>query len=458
MSRLSVSESTPTDVMEGCPATGTLSTSVELTEARVDELLGPLLKDRIIWSIRPRLTWTGRRAWDRMNLLPISARTSVRTPARAAVGRAADRLRRRLVRRTPPARTATVRIAMHDGVLRAWSTENHHVALGSPAPTAVIENRWSIEARARTNERQGRLIDIAQSAGFAPHLFTATLNRAVAEDWAIAAFLDDHRPRVVAVSSLEHSFQRLLVWHARQREIPSVYVPHAPTALDREYADLPVDVVLCQGIKDIEYYGGLGGRPDAFRVTGGISMPSRSGEPPGSRRPSRDVVIATTAIWRFEELGELLARIVPVLTSSGLVPVLSPHPREREAVLRLASRVGVRAHAGRTATLLRAGVAAVLAEKASGVLLEAAVSGTPSAHLTGFTEYAFMTDLGIGPFDDRFLRESTSWSDAAAEDLANRSRAWADASGAEAARRIEAALAEDHTLGAPALDSWGILT
>jgi len=96
MSRLSVSESTPTDVMEGCPATGTLSTSVELTEARVDELLGPLLKDRIIWSIRPRLTWTGRRAWDRMNLLPISARTSVRTPARAAVGRAADRLRRRL--------------------------------------------------------------------------------------------------------------------------------------------------------------------------------------------------------------------------------------------------------------------------------------------------------------------------------------------------------------------------
>lgn len=447
-------ESAPPDRVGDLPATGTLSTAVALTEARVDGLLGSLLQDRIVWSIRPRITWIGRRAWDRAILFP----PATPTPARAVVGRAVARLRRRVDRRTPPVRAAIARIAVHDGILRVWSTENHHVALGSPAPTAAIESRWSTEARGRTDERQRRLRHLAESAGLRPHRFDATLNRAVAEDRAIAALLDDRRPRTVAVSSLEHSFQRLLVWHARQRGIPTVYVPHAPTALDRSYADLPVDVVLCHGAKDVAYYRGLGARQDAFRVTGGISMPARSGDAPGSKPPSKDVVLATTAMYRFEDLGALLERIVPLLTRSGLVPVLSPHPREREPALRLASRMGIRSHAGRTSTLLRAGVAAVLAEQASGALLEAAVIGAPSAHLTGVSAYAFMPDLGIGLFDERFLEEVASWSENTAEDLVDRSRGWADASGADAARRIAAALAEDHAVTAPALDSWRIFT
>lgn len=447
--RKSSSDASPDALLQN----GVLSSPRLLTEARVDEALGPHMTERTLWAVRPRLTWIGGRAWSRLSL-----------SAPTVNGGGMGRLRRTLSRvgrfhsRSPMLAEAGISSAIREGVLRVWTTENHRVALGSPIPTSFIPLRWSTDSREPRDALRRPLRDLAGGAGLPSTLFDAALNRALEEDVIARRLLDEQRPRLVVVASLEHSLQRLLVWHARNRNIASAYVPHAPTSLDRCYADLPVDVVLCHGTGDVDHYRTLGARGEAFHVTGGIGFPTRTFRGRGHDERSSIVALATTAMYRFEDLSTLLLRSDELVRSHGLTLVVSPHPRERAPVLRLAESLGIRTHHGRTSDLLETGVGALLAETASGSLLEAAIAGTPNAHLTGVSGYAFMPDLGSHQLDESFLAGVTSWSNSSAEALARRSEAWAAASGQVAVRRIDAVLSEDWPVGPPALDSWHALS
>lgn len=418
------------------------------TEAAIDASLGPLLGDRLYWAIRPRLGLRAMRAWQRLGGSAAHGTGAVRGLA-ASVRRAMGR-----VGGVRALEQAQALFDDSDGVLRLWTTENHAVALGRPAPAGSLTISWSSGGGV---PRSGALEALARSGGLSGSLFDPLLARAEQEDAAVTRLLDEERPRVVVVASLEHSLQRLLVWHARARGIPSALVPHAPTPVNRQHADLPVDLVLAQGEKDVTYYCGLGADRASFVVTGGASMPSPSRGPSADSDSDRTVVFAATSRLRHEDLEPVLLQVADRVRALGLPLIVSPHPRERDPVVRLCERLALPVHRGRTSELIERGAWALVAELSSGALLEAAIAGAPSGVMTGFASYAFMPDLGIdrldGPGQLELLLSDTTERDGRLQD---RARGWVAATGAEAVARIDRALGRPLEVGVPALDSWGI--
>lgn len=428
-----------------------LATPVAFTQTAIDATLGSGLHDRLMWAIRPRLALRARKEWQRVRGSGARGSREGRTCRHlvAPVGRLV--CSRRFGSRG--SERAVVRFDREAGILRVWTAENHAVVLGRSAPAEQLLLAWAADGSA---PRSPVLNELASSGGLRPSLFDVLLDRARREDAAAIGLLDERSPRAVVVASLEHSLQRLLVWHARARGIPTCLVPHAPTSLDRSYADLPVDLVLVQGSRDVEYYGAIGARTAGLRVVGG---PALSVAPHAGPRPdlSRTVVFAATARLRYEGLEPALRATVRAASDHGMDVVVSPHPRQREPVERLAARLGIPFHRGRTRDLVARGPAALLAEISSGALLEAAAAGVPSGFLSGPAEYAFMPDIGIERYDrsDR-LEAFLGGPKDEGRSLRERSRGWVAEAGPAAQRRIEEVLAEDLEVTDPVLDSWRI--
>ena len=83
------------------------------------------------------------------------------------------------------------------------------------------------------------------------------------------------RPRVAVVSSAHGLAARALAMCAREQNLPSVYIPHAPALADAELADLPFDYAALRGRGEVEHYAGWGVDPGRLAVAGDPSIGRR---------------------------------------------------------------------------------------------------------------------------------------------------------------------------------------
>jgi hypothetical protein len=187
--------------------------------------------------------------------------------------------------------------------------------------------------------------------------------------------------RAVVVASQQHWSARSLVAAALAARIPSIYVPHAPTALTVGYADLPTDVALLRGTADVDAYKRLGA--DAQRLFA-VGDPSITTEPSTRTNPRNPLVFATST-WPEEWIKEQINLIRTALPGLGVV--VAPHPRADIAWLRGHTPSNwVVADRGSTQQLLAQGCDVVVTA-GSGVGLEAALSGAHVLNIATRKEY-----------------------------------------------------------------------
>lgn len=440
-------------------------TPIDTTEGRIDGLLGGALQDDLIWAMRPKLS---------IDLVAAMLSEMGRTPpARRSRRTEIERVLRRAVRgvRGREGRHATRRAARTgvstgpwmsrtDGVLRLWGSENQRLAVGSdrersvPIPTIHAGEPHHVDARGADRDLQlGALRDAFPSQAQA---IDALHDRAVVMRRRIVAALEETEPRTVVVGSTEHLYTRLMVVEARRRGIPSVYVPHAPAAINRIYGDLPADLSLLANVGDREYYLELGAAPDRLVVIGDpmVSMSAPSGD--HGRRSPKVVVFATTADRPPADLRHALDSARSSLSGTGVSLLVAPHPRDRRVASAVVDDLGLTLHMGRTETVFADhDVAVFLTEAASGAALSAVRAGVPVLRWSGVPNYVFEEQLRIDSADADGAALRAALQEPCPVFAGSVDR-WRGPVGDAAVDARETHLGGSPAAAGPTLDSWGL--
>lgn len=291
-----------------------------------------------------------------------------------------------------------------------------------------------------------------------PASFDAALHAAVRAGARARSALDLVRPALVVVASQHSTASRALLRIARERRVPTGYLPHAPAADTHQYRDLPTDFAALRGPREVELYRALG-------VTGELAVagnPQIDVAPPDALDPDLAVVYAPRPL----SAEVVRAQVADVQAASDSV-VVSPHPRMRSEVYDRLWPAHWEVHRGPTVELLRQGHPCVV-QLSSGVAWEAMAHGVPVVELPAPGGGGPLYPLIRPPY----ARVCTSSADVVAAvhearreapDAEGRRRLmawageWCQATGAEAAD-LAAACVEDWAgrgpVPGPLLDRW----
>lgn len=127
------------------------------------------------------------------------------------------------------------------------------------------------------------------------------------------------RPKVLVVATQHNSATRAFLLAAREYDIPTIYLPHAPVADNIWYEDLPVHAALLRGVEEMAYYLRLGADSAGIRIVGD---PSRS-HGVNVRAP-----LIGPPIWAPPSKPSEIRQATALLWAAGLEEVVvAPHPR-----------------------------------------------------------------------------------------------------------------------------------
>jgi len=173
--------------------------------------------------------------------------------------------------------------------------------------------------------------------------------------------------RAVIVGSQNNASVRALLSVVHHQHVSSYYIPHAPTADNAFYHDLPTNWALLRGASEVEFYRGLGATPlDHLAAVGNPGEPVSHATPPNSS----SVVYAASA-------PEVIQGDIDVIYHAIRSPIkVSLHPRMRShAYRRMFPSAWEIIDAPDTSTYLRRHGAKAVVQHGSGVGLEALSMG-----------------------------------------------------------------------------------
>ena len=190
-------------------------------------------------------------------------------------------------------------------------------------------------------------------------------------------FIHHLKPRQLVVSTQHHPLQRALTLVARSSGLPTTYIPHAPTADNVQYKDLPFDRALLRGRGDYDLYSMWGARADQMSVTGDPSFDLDSNYIPDGVEPKRQIAVAPSP-WATNHLKWFFTCIHAAgITDYVLLPHSASNASEIDA---LRSPQSVNVPNTRTVEFLKKHPVAVI-QSSSGVALEAMALGRPVIEL-----------------------------------------------------------------------------
>lgn len=206
-----------------------------------------------------------------------------------------------------------------------------------------------------------------ESTAFIHRQFIATARYLTFAD----AVLRAERPQSVVIATNHDKAARALVLVARQRGIPSVYIPHAPAIGAARLRDLPFDYAGLRGDAELAFYEGRTAEVDGIEVVGDPSL-----EVMGLVQLKLEDPLVFAPSYPEPRLEELVATLAATTTNV----TVSPHPGQPK---RIDAAYPERWHVwrGRTRDLLMRGPP-VLVQQSSGVALEALLLGIPTIELS----------------------------------------------------------------------------
>ena len=292
-----------------------------------------------------------------------------------------------------------------------------------------------------------------------PAALERALQAAVRAQARSVSALDALAPRLVVLASQHSTSSRALIHAARERSIPTAYLPHAPVADTYQYRDLPTDFAGLRGIREVDFYRALG----AERAPSVVGNPQATVLVPPTLDPDGAVIFAP----RPQRPDQLIAQVAEVAAAAPRV-VVSPHPRMRgKAIYEDLWPSHWEVHDGWTAELLRRGHPCVI-QMSSGVAWEAMAHGVPVIELWSESSaapsylvirepYARLCSSGLD------LQDAVADARVAAADLDARgrlmawAREWCAATGDDAIANATTWIDECSSTGqpmGPLLDHW----
>lgn len=409
---------------------------VRVREDVIDERLGDLVLNRFVWPGRTRLS----KIIERHQSVDLKASVhDSRVPTIEA-----------------SAKKFITRFGMQSGSLRLHKTENERIAVGRiegdvildfgmDKATALRSLGWKLRRAIRSVERD---------LGLVPNAILSDAVRSTQMYAAMRQLLASTRPRSVVVAATDHLFTRVAAVVARERGIPTIYVPHAPTHIRQENADAPFDALLLRGSGCSSYYAMLGAKDEQVASVGDRSIPEirLGGEPIG-------LLFATTANAPCEDLTEKLQLTSRALNIPSEQILICPHPRGRSRALHAGKSLGIAVAEERTAqVLLRLDPQYFVTEASSGARLEAELMGIATLSLAA-PSYNFeftLPSLSLDTCDDQALEGLEGQvSQLPKIERSRRASMWVAAVGREASERVEQGVEEVGFASHPALDAWG---
>lgn len=371
-------------------------------DAELDRQLTDALAHKLIWSIRPALTAMLLR---QRSLGPPSATSRLRNPHEfgSSLPRAIVSF---LLERIQISRPVSLRASLDAGVLRLWTTANQQLALfgRTPSQGAFTIRVFPRHTRSLNKDAREALRQVASRAVVPEEGLRRFIGQVVSIQESIRKTIEQASPRIVITASTELAFSRLAVSACRELEVPTMYVPHAPTANNRIYADIPHDYAALRGVADWTYYASLGAKTGRATVVGDQSFdvsPIRSHSNP-------PVLLFATGFGSSDTLEDSIKAVQRSIGPFVRI-VLAPHPRGRNRALRIARKLAVEVvpNSLRTAqalTLLN--VALAVTEHSSGVALEILAHGVPVRSLSSQPNYLYEEELGVNPIERAELVET----------------------------------------------------
>lgn len=408
------------------------------TQDRIREILREDVTHPLVWCALPRLEKLIARAELREN-----AKVLRQSPGRVLLPK----------RRKPK---PFARYSLAEGTLRVHKTENETLAVGgsSTDPELVTADHWGSERRALGWGRYRRLLLAEKQLGLERGSFLADVFRGVLYLKAASSLMNDLRPERLLHAGQEHIFARAFALAARLRNVPTVLVPHAPTALGTCTHDLAADWFLARGDADSEFFGALGAKREQIVVVGDPAIHDL--EP---AHPSSSVVMVALYGDSEAQSVDIVLQVAKALDVSLEDVVLAPHPRNRPHAWNVAARLGISAVKGRTlAAVIERRPRVFVCTYGSGVRLEVEAVGVPTISLDT-RYYAFEESL---PAADRLgdaeslSRQVAEQSGRFPEQRIQESRRWIASFGFDARDRREEQLAAIISSPGPVLDSWGL--
>lgn len=188
--------------------------------------------------------------------------------------------------------------------------------------------------------------------------------------------LTSEKTGLLVVATQHAPNMRALVATARHRGVPSVYFPHAPTAANRQYADLPTDYAGLRGAGEVDFYRGCG-------VSGNLPQVGNPGV--GDFLEDQARILKEAPVFAVPDLDPAVLADLFRLTVSAIGTekvLVAPHPRSdrKELIRHLPSSWGLWSN-GSTLDLLRRGPRFVV-QHSSGVAWEALALGIPVIQLS----------------------------------------------------------------------------
>lgn len=438
---------------EACVA----SLRIEVPEFRVrrSERLG---EADLVWSVLPEVA---------MLLIGASA-ASGRGPIQAL-----DSLTRNFARALAP--TAGPTLTRVGSVLvvdtsvqteRATSPLVHELALRYGEPTECRLpplGARSMAAAGRSVHRVGKVLREALSAAGIdepPGLHRELLKVEILRHRAREARLRDAGIDAVVVGSQQNSSARSVLSVARGEGVASFYLPHAPTADNAFYHDLPTTHALLRGPAEVDFYAGIGvGQTGRLMVVGNPGAAQLPGEEPP---PAQDLVYAAST--HSEAVLRADVEVIRAGTDQPVIVCLHPRMHAADVAGLLPSNWRI-VGAPNTDAYLRTHGARVVIQHGSGVGLEALFLGIEVIDLCHAAEtpnYPYIRPPHIQIAHDAHglstaLDAIPGRADQRAERIAF-AHSWCRDVGVEAARSCADAIDRTRTAAVPRdvlFDGWG---
>lgn len=329
--------------------------TIRLTEEQLDEAVGGLIDDDAVWAIRP------------MMLAAAAAFSGIGRP-------------RRMAKRIAPWLKPRAGIADYwafDGDLAMfWTTANQRRSFGQRASGADLEVRSArafdqvAGGRRRALNLAGRIA--ARTPLQADGLYVPLahlLHVAQAKLQFYSELVARLKPHVVLVAT-QHSLQpRCLAIASARAGIPTVYVPHAPFADNRYYADVPFDIAALRGPREEAAYRLLGAAPAGLVSVGNLGLDEQFGRAVAAAQ----LPVVAPGAWEERVVRCFLSVAAGALDEPFVV---CPHPRSDLDLLRRVLPPRATISRERTSSVLLRGPRTVI-QAGSGVALEALLLGLP---------------------------------------------------------------------------------
>lgn len=185
-------------------------------------------------------------------------------------------------------------------------------------------------------------------------------------------------PSAVILANQHLPEHRSIIASSRRQGIPTVYLPHAPMATNRQYADLPVDYASAFGRGEVEVLKSFGADTSRVRVCGNPAMklpesPTRETGPNCQRR----IVAAPSPVTT----GKLAWFFSSIRSACGDDFDICLHPRLPPDRIRKMIGPSTRVVSDIRTLDYIANTSCILIHMNSGVGLEAMAAGVPSINL-----------------------------------------------------------------------------